>query len=76
MNPMLKLRGDAVARSQKAYIAQAAFEYFVAILVSDAFLAKLLTYMGFSDLFLIFIPAFHHSDDTAYQKYKENSGDF
>ena len=46
---MLKLRGDVVVRSQKAYIAQAAFEYFVAILVSDAFLAKLLTYMGFSD---------------------------
>lgn len=49
MNPMLKLRGDVVVRSQKAYIAQAAFEYFVAILVSDVFLAKLLTYMGFSD---------------------------
>ena len=36
-------------RSRKAYTMQCAFEYFVTILVSDAFLAKLLTHMGISD---------------------------
>lgn len=36
-------------RSRKAYIVQCAFDYFVAILVSDAFLAKLLKDMGISD---------------------------
>ena len=36
-------------RSRKAYAAQCTFEYFVSILVTDAFLAKLLTHMGISD---------------------------
>ena len=36
-------------RSRKAYMAQCAFEYFVSILVTDAFLAKLLAHMGISD---------------------------
>lgn len=36
-------------RSRSAYVAQAAFEYLISIFVTDAFLAKLLTYMGFSD---------------------------
>lgn len=36
-------------RSRGAYTAQCAFEYLIAILVTDAFLAKLLTDMGFSD---------------------------
>ena len=36
-------------RSRGAYTAQCAFEYLVSILVTDAFLAKLLTHMGFSD---------------------------
>lgn len=37
-------------RSRKAYIAQCTFEYLVSILVTDAFLAKLLTHMGISDV--------------------------
>jgi hypothetical protein len=36
-------------RSRGAYMAQCTFEYFVALVVSDAFLATLLSYMGFSD---------------------------
>ena len=36
-------------RSRKAYTVQCAFEYFVSILVTDAFLAKLLAHMGISD---------------------------
>ena len=36
-------------RSRAVYIGQSAFEYFVALLVTDAFLAKLLTNIGVSD---------------------------
>ena len=36
-------------RSRTAYMAQSAFEYFLTILVGDAFLAKLLTNIGMSD---------------------------
>ena len=36
-------------RSRNAYTAQCAFEYFVSILVSDAFLAKLLKHIGMDD---------------------------
>ena len=36
-------------RSRKAYLLQCTFEYFVALLVSDAFLAKLLSSIGVSD---------------------------
>ena len=36
-------------RSQKANIATCTFEYFISILLTDAFLAKLLTYIGISD---------------------------
>ncbi len=36
-------------RSRNAYVLQCAFEYFVSIFVSDAFLAKLLTSLGLSD---------------------------
>lgn len=39
----------AYKRSRMAYRFECTFEYFVAILVGDAFLAKLLTDMGFSD---------------------------
>lgn len=39
----------AYKRSRKAYMAQCTIEYFVSILVADAFLAKLLTYIGISD---------------------------
>lgn len=36
-------------RSRWAYIAECAFEYFIALLVADPFLTKLLTYMGLDD---------------------------
>lgn len=36
-------------RSRVAYVGQSTFDYFVALLVSDAFLAKLLTSLGVSD---------------------------
>jgi hypothetical protein len=36
-------------RSRAAYIAQSTFDYFVALLIGDAFLAKLLTSLGISD---------------------------
>ncbi len=39
----------AYKRSRAAYIGQSTFDYFVALLVSDAFLAKLLTSLGVSD---------------------------
>lgn len=39
----------AYKRSRMAYRFECTFEYFIAILVGDAFLAKLLTYLGFSD---------------------------
>ncbi len=39
----------AYKRSRKAYNLECAFEYFVSLLVTDAFLAKILTAIGFSD---------------------------
>ena len=36
-------------RSRKAYVAQSAFDYFVTILVADAFLARLLKQIGLTD---------------------------
>ena len=39
----------AYKRSRSAYIWQCTFEYFVSLLVTDAFLAKLLSNMGISD---------------------------
>lgn len=42
------LAGD-YKRSRVAYIAECTFEYFVALLVSDAYLASLLRYMGIGD---------------------------
>ena len=39
----------AYKRSRTAYKWECSFEYFVALLVGDAFLANLLTYIGFSD---------------------------
>ena len=35
--------------SRKAYIAQCTFEYFITLLVADAYLAKLLSYIGLGD---------------------------
>ena len=42
-------QSPAYRRSRRAYCMQAAFEYFIAILVSDAYLAKLLTHIGLDD---------------------------
>lgn len=42
----------AYRRSRKAYTIECAFEYFVALLVGDAFLAKLLSAIGLSDAFI------------------------
>ena len=49
MDSSHKAIDSTAKRVQKVYIAQAAFEYFVSLLVTDAYLAKLLTYMGLSD---------------------------
>lgn len=40
---------SAYKRSRRSYILECAFEYFVALMVADAFLATLLTEMGLSD---------------------------
>ena len=48
----------AYKRSRRAYCAQCAFEYFVAILVADAYLAKLLTHLGLSDGLIGIIASF------------------
>lgn len=42
----------AYKRSRSAYCLHCAFEYFIALLVSDAFLAKLLSNLGFSDMLI------------------------
>lgn len=45
-------------RSRKAYMTQCTVEYFVSCLVADAFLAKLLTHLGFSDALTGIISSF------------------
>ena len=45
-------------RSRKAYMAQCTFEYFVSLLVTDAFLAKLLADIGMSDSLVGIISSF------------------
>lgn len=45
-------------RSRGAYMAQSSFEYFVSILVADAFLAKLLSSIGISDFLIGIISSF------------------
>lgn len=45
-------------RSRTAYSAQCAFEYFIALLVSDAYLAKLLSVIGLSDGLIGIISSF------------------
>jgi len=45
-------------RSRSAYLWECAFEYFTAILVTDAFLAKLLSHMGLSDALIGIISTF------------------
>ena len=48
----LSFEEPAYRRSRKAYTIECAFEYFVTILVGDAFLAKLLSAIGLSDAFI------------------------
>lgn len=45
-------------RSRKAYMAQCTFEYLITILIGDAFLATLLTYIGVSDALIGTIASF------------------
>ncbi len=45
-------------RSRNAYMVQCAFEYFIALLVSDAFLAKLLSALEVSDKYIGIISSF------------------
>lgn len=45
-------------RSRSSYIIQSVFEYFLTILVADAFLAKLLTHIGISDSIIGIISSF------------------
>lgn len=45
-------------RSRKAYVAQCTFEYFITVLVGDAFLANLLSNMGMSDSLIGVIASF------------------
>ncbi len=45
-------------RSRNAYTAQAAFEYFIALLITDVFLAKLLSSIGISDASIGIISSF------------------
>ena len=51
-------KSSGYARSRKAYIIQCAFEYFVSLMVADAFLAKLLRSMGASDALCGIISSF------------------
>ncbi len=48
----------AYKRSRKAYAAQCTFEYFIALLVADAFLAKVLSSIGISDTLVGIISSF------------------
>lgn len=45
-------------RSRAMYMAQCTFEYFVTLFIADAFLAKLLTYLGISDSLIGIISSF------------------
>lgn len=45
-------------RSRRAYMVECSFEYFVSLLVADAFLAKLLTSIGMSDAMIGIISSF------------------
>lgn len=55
---MADFNSPAYKRSRAAYIAQCTFDYFILLLVSDAFLAKLLTYIGISDAVIGIISSF------------------
>ena len=55
---MKQFDSPAYKRSRAAYIAQCTFHYFVTLLISDAFLAKLLSYLGVSDAMTGIISSF------------------
>ena len=55
---MIDYQSPEYRRSRTAYIAQCAVEYFVALLVTDAFLAKLLACVGISDALVGVISSF------------------
>ena len=44
-----KFNSPVYVRSRRAYTLECAFEYFVALMVADAFLANLLSHMGIED---------------------------
>lgn len=53
-----KFDSPTYKRSRNAYMIQCTFEYFITLLVADAFLAKLLTRMGISDYLIGIISSF------------------
>ena len=55
---MDKFNSPEYRRSRGSYIAQCAFGYIIELLVADAFLAKLLTYLGISDALIGVISSF------------------
>ncbi len=55
---MMDFNSKEYKRSRVSYIIQSVFEYFLMILVSDAFLAKLLTHIGISDSVIGIISSF------------------
>ena len=75
----------AYKRSRKAYMAQCTIEYFVSILVADAFLAKaayIHRHKRFPDrnniivyIACLYVPDFSHTACKAYEKHKENGFD-
>jgi len=57
-NEMTNYDSKEYKRSRCAYIGQATFQYFVRLLVADAFLAKLLMHIGISDSLIGIISSF------------------
>ena len=55
---MADFSSPAYKRSRAAYVAQSTFEYFITLVVADAFLAKLLTSLGVSDAMAGIIASF------------------
>lgn len=55
---MADFNSQEYKRSRGAYMAQCTVEYFVSLLVTDAFLAKLLTSIGISDALTGIISSF------------------
>lgn len=56
--PNSKFESKAYRRSRNMYMAQCTFDYFITILVADAFLANLLSYIGLSDAMIGVISSF------------------